>query len=86
MMLSRPCSSASVAWVGRRSYRLGLTRGEWPRGSAVPASRRRRCQRATTANTMAIIARAMVVPVKMRLPVVLMGEIVLTPGRGSRQR
>ena len=78
MMLSRPFGSASVSWTLRRTYQLGLTRGEWLRCSAVPASRRRRCQRATIANTMAITARAMVSAVRMRLPVMLIGEIVLT--------
>ena len=56
----------------RRSYQLGLTRGEWLRCSEVPASRRRRCQMATTANATAITASAMVLAVRMRLPVVLM--------------
>ena len=65
-------------WLGVRFlviYQVGLTRGEWLRWSAVPAaSRRRRCHRATTANTMASIATATVFAVRMRLPVVLMGR------------
>jgi len=36
MMLFRPCGSSSVSWSWRRSYQLGLTRGEWLRCSAVP--------------------------------------------------
>ena len=69
-----------------RFYQLGLTSGEWLRCSAAPASGRR-CRMATTANSRAIVARAVVVAVTMRLSVVLMGEIVRTPSRAaSRQR
>jgi len=66
----------------------GSDEGEWLRCSAVPSSRRRRCQMATTANTRAITAGAMVLAVMMRLPVVLRGDRSDTGARrqGSDER